>query len=58
MMGLLGFFLISVAMVFFVVFLMGENLNTKEKINLALSIIVFLAVLIIGAYLITEYSGI
>lgn len=58
MMEMLGFFLISVAMVFFVTFLMGNNLNTKEKIKFALGIIVFLAVLIIGAYLIAEYGGI
>lgn len=58
MMGMLGFFLIGVAIVLFVTFLMGDSLNTKEKIKLALGIIVFLAILIMGAYLITEYGGI
>lgn len=57
MMGALGFFLISVAIVFFVTFLMGDSLNAKEKVKLALGIIVFLVVLVIGAYLITEYGG-
>lgn len=52
MMEILGFFLISVAIVFFITFLIGDSLNTKEKIKLALGIIAFLAVLVIGAYLI------
>lgn len=56
MMGTLGFFLISVAIVFFVTFLTGDSLNTKEKIKLALDIIAFLTVLVIGAYLITEFN--
>lgn len=58
MIGTLGFFLISVAIVLFITFLMGDSLNTKEKIKLALGIIVFLAVLVFGAYLITEYNGV
>ena len=46
---IIGFFLISIAIVFFVTFVMGDSLNTKEKIKLALFIIAFLSIVIIGA---------
>ncbi len=46
---IIGFFLISIAIVFFVTFLVGDSLNAKEKVKLALSIIAFLSIVIIGA---------
>lgn len=39
---LFGLFLISIAIVFFVTFVMGDDLTTKEKIKLALAIVAFL----------------
>lgn len=55
---LLGLFLISIAIVFFVIFVMGDDLTTKEKIKLALAIIAFIFVIFIGSYLWTNHMNI
>ena len=53
--GIIGFLLISIAIIFFVAFVMGDSLTTKEKIKLALVITAFLIVIAFGAYLLVPY---
>lgn len=55
--GIIGFLLIGVAIIFFVTFVMGDSLTTKEKIKLALAITTFLIVIAFGVYLLAPYAN-
>ncbi len=57
-MWIIGFLLICSALTFFITFLMADSLSTKEKVRFCLGVIVFVSVLAVGAYLLTEYGGI
>lgn len=50
----IGFLLICYALIFFVTFTMAHDLLLLDKIKLCLAMMVFITVLAIGAYLLTE----
>lgn len=58
MAGVIGFWLICCALTFMIAFLMGDSLETKEKIKTSLGIIAVITVMMIGAYLLSEYANI
>lgn len=53
--GIIGFMLLFSTLTFFIVFLMGDSLTTKEKIKLALEIIFILSSMTIGSYFLEPY---